>query len=45
MTTVVINSSAANQLSLRTGISSLLIPNTLPTIPPDASGRCCKKLN
>ncbi len=37
---VVINSSAANQLSLRTGISSLLIPNVMdfdtPPSPPDA---------
>jgi glycosyltransferase involved in cell wall biosynthesis len=36
---VVINSSAANQLSLRTGISSLLIPNVMdfdhPPAPPD----------
>ncbi len=37
---VVINSSAANQLSLRTGISSLLIPNVMdfdspPTAPDD----------
>ncbi len=36
---VVINSSAANQLSLRTGISSLLIPNVMdfdhPSPPPD----------
>jgi mannosylglucosylglycerate synthase len=36
---VVINSSAANQLSLRTGISSLLIPNVMdfdnPPPPPD----------
>jgi mannosylglucosylglycerate synthase len=37
---VVINSSAANQLSLRTGISSVLIPNVMdfdhPPSPPDA---------
>jgi glycosyltransferase involved in cell wall biosynthesis len=37
---VVINSSAANQLSLRTGISSLLIPNVMnfddSPLPPDA---------
>lgn len=36
---VVINSSAANQLSLRTGISSLLVPNVMdfdhPPGPPD----------
>jgi mannosylglucosylglycerate synthase len=36
---VVINSSAANQLSLRTGISSLLVPNVMdfdnPPPPPD----------
>jgi glycosyltransferase involved in cell wall biosynthesis len=36
---VVINSSGANQLSLRTGISSLLIPNVMdfdhPPLPPD----------
>lgn len=36
---VVINSSGANQLSLRTGISSLLIPNVMdfdnPPAPPD----------
>lgn len=36
---VVINSSAANQLSLRTGISSMLIPNVMdfdsPPPPPD----------
>lgn len=36
---VVINSSAANQLSLRTGISSMLIPNVMdfehPPAPPD----------
>ncbi|MBU2611063.1 MAG: glycosyltransferase family 4 protein [Chloroflexi bacterium] len=36
---VVINSSAANQLSLRTGISSMLIPNAMdfdnPPAPPD----------
>jgi len=36
---VVINSSAANQLSLRTGISSLLVPNVMdfdhPPSPPD----------
>jgi glycosyltransferase involved in cell wall biosynthesis len=36
---VVINSSAANQLSLRTGISSMLIPNVMdfdhPPQPPD----------
>ena len=36
---VVINSSAANQLSLRTGISNLLIPNVMdfdhPPSPPD----------
>lgn len=40
---VVINSSAANQLSLRTGISSLLIPNVMdfdhPPPPPDDYSR------
>jgi glycosyltransferase involved in cell wall biosynthesis len=40
---VVINSSAANQLSLRTGISSLLIPNVMdfdhPPPPPDDYAR------
>ncbi|MHC1782074.1 MAG: glycosyltransferase [Anaerolineaceae bacterium] len=40
---VVINSSAANQLSLRTGISSLLIPNVMdfdhPPAPPDEYSR------
>ena len=40
---VVINSSAANQLSLRTGISSLLIPNVMdfdhPPPPPDEYAR------
>jgi mannosylglucosylglycerate synthase len=39
---VVINSSAANQLSLRTGISSLLVPNVMdfhhPPPPPDEYG-------
>lgn len=34
---VVINSSAANQLSLRTGISSLLIPNVMDFEHPPAS--------
>ena len=37
---VVINSSASNQLSLRTGISSMMIPNVMdfetPPAPPDA---------
>lgn len=37
---VVINSSASNQLALRTGISSTLIPNVMdfdnPPLPPDA---------
>ncbi|MEI7987770.1 MAG: glycosyltransferase family 4 protein [Chloroflexota bacterium] len=40
---VVINSSAANQLSLRTGISSLIIPNVMdfdhPPAPPDEYAR------
>ncbi len=40
---VVINSSARNQLSLRTGISSLLIPNVMdfehPPAPPDDYAR------
>lgn len=40
---VVINSSAANQLSLRTGISSLLVPNVMdfdnPPTPPDDYAR------
>ena len=40
---VVINSSAANQLSLRTGISSLLVPNVMdfdhPPPPPDEYAR------
>ncbi len=40
---VVINSSGANQLSLRTGISSLLIPNVMdfdhPPAPPDNYAR------
>lgn len=40
---IVINSSAANQLSLRTGISSLLIPNVMdfehPPTPPDNYAR------
>jgi glycosyltransferase involved in cell wall biosynthesis len=40
---VVINSSAANQLSLRTGISSLLVPNVMdfdhPPLPPDEYAR------
>jgi glycosyltransferase involved in cell wall biosynthesis len=40
---VVINSSASNQLSLRTGISSLLIPNVMdfdhPPSPPDEYAR------
>ncbi|MBM3130260.1 MAG: glycosyltransferase family 4 protein [Chloroflexi bacterium] len=40
---IVINSSAANQLSLRTGISSWLIPNVMdfehPPAPPDAYTR------
>ncbi|MCL4394179.1 MAG: glycosyltransferase family 4 protein [Chloroflexi bacterium] len=40
---VVINSSAANQLSLRTGISSLLVPNVMdfdnPPSPPDEYAR------
>ncbi|MBI4789208.1 MAG: glycosyltransferase family 4 protein [Chloroflexi bacterium] len=40
---VVINSSGANQLSLRTGISSLLIPNVMdfdqPPSPPDEYAR------
>jgi len=40
---VVINSSGANQLSLRTGISSLLIPNVMdfdhPPLPPDEYAR------
>lgn len=40
---VVINSSAANQLSLRTGISSLLVPNVMdfdrPAPPPDEYAR------
>lgn len=43
---VVINSSASNQLSLRTGISAMLIPNVMdfdnPPFPPDEYTRTIK---
>jgi glycosyltransferase involved in cell wall biosynthesis len=44
---VVINSSASNQLSLRTGISSTLIPNVMdfdsPPLPPDKYAKQVRK--
>lgn len=44
---VVINSSASNQLALRTGISSILIPNVMdfdnPPLPPDDYARLVRR--